>query len=200
LLEQLENLQEDIQNNENTAEGIIKITIPFDLGKQIILPILDEFKEKNPNIQYDITLTDDVISYNQFPFDIAIRYGNLPDSNFIAKKLVDNYRILCASPKYLQKMNISNINDINMLDNYDFITLKINSNTIKKLYLIDQENNKYEVDIKPSYIVNNSYISRQMCINGNGISEKSYWDVKQDLESGTLVQVLPKYRVTLNKN
>lgn len=87
-----------------------------------------------------------------------------------------------------------------MLDNYDFITLKINSNTIKKLYLIDQENNKYEVDIKPSYIVNNGYISRQMCINGNGISEKSYWDVKQDLESETLVQVLPKYRVTLNKN
>lgn len=127
LLEQLENLQEDIQNNENTAEGIIKITIPFDLGKQIILPILDEFKEKNPNIQYDINLTDDVISYNQFPFDIAIRYGNLPDSNFIAKKLVDNYRMLCASPEYLQKMNISNINDINMLDNYDFITLKITS-------------------------------------------------------------------------
>ncbi|WP_432773545.1 LysR substrate-binding domain-containing protein [Francisella salimarina] len=200
LLEQLENLQEDIQNNENTAEGIIKITIPFDLGKQIILPILDEFKEKNPNIQYDINLTDDVISYNQFPFDIAIRYGNLPDSNFIAKKLVDNYRMLCASPEYLQKMNISNINNINMLDNYDFITLKINSNTIKKLYLIDQENNKYEVNIKPSYIVNNGYISRQMCINGNGISEKSYWDVKQNLESGTLVQVLPKYRVTLNKN
>ena len=34
----------------------------------------------------------------------------------------------------------------------------------------------------------------------NGISEKSYWDVKQDLESGTLVQILPNYRVTLNKN
>ncbi|MDE5037925.1 LysR family transcriptional regulator, partial [Francisella tularensis subsp. holarctica] len=45
LLDQLENLQEDIQNNENSAEGVINITIPFDLGKQIILPILDEFKE-----------------------------------------------------------------------------------------------------------------------------------------------------------
>ncbi|MDE5041622.1 LysR family transcriptional regulator, partial [Francisella tularensis subsp. holarctica] len=67
LIDQLENLQEDIQTNENSAEGVIQITIPFDLGKQIILPILDEFKEKNPTIQYDINLSDDVMSYNQFP-------------------------------------------------------------------------------------------------------------------------------------
>ncbi|MDE4944898.1 LysR family transcriptional regulator, partial [Francisella tularensis subsp. holarctica] len=66
-------------------------------------------------------------------------------------------------------------------------------------YLIDQENNKHEVNIKPSYIDNNGYISRQMCLNGNGISEKSFWDVKQDLKSGKLVQVLPIYRLTLNK-
>ncbi|MDE4969653.1 LysR family transcriptional regulator, partial [Francisella tularensis subsp. holarctica] len=54
-------------------------------------------------------------------------------------------------------------------------------------------------NIKPSYIVNNGYICRQMCLYGNVISEKSYWDVKQDLKSCKLVQVLPNYRVTLNK-
>ncbi|MDE4957348.1 LysR family transcriptional regulator, partial [Francisella tularensis subsp. holarctica] len=69
----------------------------------------------------------------------------------------------------------------------------------KKWYLIDQENNKHEFNIKPSYRVNNGYISRQMCLNGNGLSEKSYWDVKQDLKSGKLVQVLPNYIVTINK-
>ncbi|MBD5784465.1 LysR substrate-binding domain-containing protein, partial [Francisella tularensis] len=126
--------------------------------------------------------------------NISIRYGNSSDSNIMAKKLDDNYRMLCAIPEYLKNMDISNTNDINILQNCDFITLKINSNTIKKLYLIDQENNKQEVNIMPSYIVNNGDISRQMCLNGNGISEKSYWDVKQDLKSGKLVQVLPNYR------
>ncbi|AXA33719.1 LysR family transcriptional regulator [Francisella adeliensis] len=195
LLEQLNAVKDNILNDKISAEGSIKITVPFDLGQRLVLPILKRFKEENPNIEYDILFTDDVVSYNQFPFDLAIRFGNLPDSSFISKHLVDNYRILCASPEYLQKNNISNINDINAIKKCQFITLKINSFTIKKWYLIDDERNKIELNINAAYIVNNGYIIRKMCLEGFGVAEKSYWDIKDDLASGRIVQILPKYKV-----
>lgn len=34
-----------------------------------------------------------------------------------------------------------------------------------------------------------------MCLEGFGIAEKSYWDIKDDLASGKIVQILPKYKV-----
>lgn len=200
LLEELNCIKENIQANINKAEGLIRLTIPFDLGEQFILPILDKFSEINPKVKYDILFTDDIVSYNQFPFDIAIRQGNLQNSNFIAKKLIKSYRILCASPKYLKKMNITNINDINILKDCDFITIKINGTAIKNWYLIDPQNNKLEINLNPSCIVNNGYISRKMCLRGYGIASKSYWDIKKDLDSGELVQILPDYKVTLNAN
>ncbi|MED7819451.1 MULTISPECIES: LysR family transcriptional regulator [unclassified Francisella] len=200
LLEELNCIKENIQANINKAEGLIRLTIPFDLGEQFILPILDKFSEINPKVKYDILFTDDIVSYNQFPFDIAIRQGNLQNSNFIAKKLIKSYRILCASPKYLKKMNITNINDINILKDCDFITIKINGTAIKNWYLIDPQNNKLEINLNPSCIVNNGYISRKMCLRGYGIASKSYWDIKKDLDSGELIQILPDYKVTLNAN
>ena len=195
LLEQLNAVKDNILNDEISAEGNIKITVPFDLGQQLVLPILKEFKAENPNIEYDILFTDDIVSYNQFPFDIAIRFGNLSDSSFIAKHLVDNYRILCASPEYLQKNNINDINDLNILKKCSFITLKINSSTLKKWYLVDKENTKHELKINPAYIVNNGYITRKMCLEGFGVAEKSYWDIKDNLDSGELVRILPDYKV-----
>lgn len=198
LLEQLSSVKDNILNDRLSAEGSIKMTIPFDLGQRLVLPMLKRFKEENPNIEYDILFTDDIVSYNQFPFDLAIRFGNLPDSSFIAKRLVSNYRILCATPEYLHRNNISDINDIRVVEKCEFITLKINSATIKKWYLIDDKNNKIELNINPAYIVNNGYITRKMCLEGFGIAEKSYWDIKDDLACGRLVQILPKYKVLFN--
>lgn len=199
VLEQLDCIKEDIQNKKDNIEGLIKITMPFDLGEQFILPILEKFSQNNPKIKYDIFLTDDVVSYNQFPFDIAIRHGNLPNSNFIAKTLTKDYRVLCASPEYLKKAGISNINDINILSKCNFITLKINSSTITNWYLVDS-NNKHKININPSCIVNNGYISRKMCIGGYGVASKSLLDVKKDFELGKLIHILPDYKVILSPN
>ena len=38
--------------------------------------------------------------------DIAIRVGNLDDSNWVVKKLFLSKNILCASPKYLESNSI----------------------------------------------------------------------------------------------
>ena len=34
--------------------------------------------------------------------DVAIRFGEIPDSRLIAKKIASNRRLLCASPAYLR--------------------------------------------------------------------------------------------------
>ncbi len=84
---------------------------------------------------------------------------------------------------------------MSVIETCEFITLKIKSSTIKICYLIDNKNNKIELNIYAAYIVNNSYITRKMCIEGFGIAEKSYWDIKDDIASGKLIQILPKYKV-----
>jgi DNA-binding transcriptional LysR family regulator len=40
-------------------------------------------------------------------FDLGVRFGNLPDSNLIIRRLADNHRVLVASPDYLKQYGIS---------------------------------------------------------------------------------------------
>jgi DNA-binding transcriptional LysR family regulator len=47
-------------------------------------------------------------------------------------------------------------------------------------------------------IANDGSLVRQWCIAGHGIALKSYWDIKDDLASGALQEILSSYSATQN--
>jgi len=44
--------------------------------------------------------------------------------------------------------------------------------------------------------VNNGNVAKQWCLGGQGILLRSIWSVRQELEQGTLVRVLPQWQQT----
>lgn len=49
-----------------------------------------------------MTLSDSIVDLIDSDVDLAFRYGSLNDSSYISRSLASNYRVLCASPDYLQ--------------------------------------------------------------------------------------------------
>jgi DNA-binding transcriptional LysR family regulator len=90
-------------SGEYTAPtGELIVTAPVGLGRLHLIPILAEFLKTYPEIDVRIALSDRIISLFDNHVDVALRIGELPDSNLMALRVGAVRRVVCASPAYLK--------------------------------------------------------------------------------------------------
>jgi DNA-binding transcriptional LysR family regulator len=76
------------------------------IGYRFLLPILPEFAERYPEIDLELDFNDRIVDVIEGGFDAAVRSGDLPDSQLMAKRLGPFRFVLCASPGYLQRHGV----------------------------------------------------------------------------------------------
>jgi DNA-binding transcriptional LysR family regulator len=77
--------------------GTLKIAMPSDLGRNLMLGWLDEFEARHPRC-YQLSVSDRVADMVRQQVDVAIRYGQQDDSSMIALPIAPaNDRVLVAS-------------------------------------------------------------------------------------------------------
>ncbi|MCY1083387.1 LysR family transcriptional regulator [Archangium lansingense] len=81
--------------------GMLTITAPVVSGRQILRPILDAFLDSQPSVKGRLLLLDRSLSLVDERVDVALRIGNLPDSNLVAVRVGEVRKVVCASPAYL---------------------------------------------------------------------------------------------------
>ena len=82
-------------------QGDLVITAPHVLGPAHLLPVVTEFLQTYPDIRVRVRLSDRNLSLIEDHVDVALRVGELPDSNLIATRVGTVHGALCASPAYL---------------------------------------------------------------------------------------------------
>src|SRR3982075_3468634 len=102
LLAEADELEALIRLGVNKISGPIRLSAPIDLGRSYVVPVLDAFLAKHPEVTVDLNLTDGYVDLVGQGQDFAIRYGELIDSTLRVKRLAENRRIVCASPAYLK--------------------------------------------------------------------------------------------------
>ncbi|WP_353613156.1 LysR substrate-binding domain-containing protein [Mangrovibacter phragmitis] len=83
--------------------GILRIAASLPVGIHLIAPVIPQFCAIYPKVKIDLRLSDHVISIVDENIDIAVRLGELADSNLLSRHL-SPYHIGCyASPEYLAR-------------------------------------------------------------------------------------------------
>jgi DNA-binding transcriptional LysR family regulator len=84
--------------------GVLRLSAPSDLGRNVLLYWLDDFQTIYPKLSLQLRISDRAADLFREPLDAGIRYGALPDSMLVAHPLAaNNRRALCAAPAYLGK-------------------------------------------------------------------------------------------------
>lgn len=190
ILAEVRDAEEQLHLGQESFSGPLRITAPSDVGQQHIAAVLSKFIFKYPDITPYLNLTDGVINLSEGGFDLGIRYGLLPDSNLVARKLANSHRVLCASPKYLKRMGTPNTpQDLHKHDCLVMIR-NIEPLTTWNFQTIDGHE---AVTIDAARQCNDGAQIRRWALDGAGIALKSYIDVVQDIKAGRLVTVLDDY-------
>ena len=112
-LEDCQRILNDFNNAEASvslggvkASGHLRVTAPAGFGRVHVAPLIPQFLETNKDVSVSLDLSDRIADIVNENIDVAIRIGQLDDSNLIGVKLADNQRVVVASPAYLKKFGV----------------------------------------------------------------------------------------------
>jgi DNA-binding transcriptional LysR family regulator len=101
ILEQLNHAERAAAGEYTEPKGELVVSAPILFGRLHLLPVVLNFLTAFPEVAVDLMLTDRVTHFLDDQVDVALRIGELPDSNLIATRLGSVRRVTCASPAYL---------------------------------------------------------------------------------------------------
>lgn len=95
-----------VRDLASTPRGLLRITMPVALGRQHIMPALNQFLLDYPEIRIEIDLNDRMVNLVQEGFDLAIRHSQTAPETYVAWPLANTGSHLVASAAYLHKYGV----------------------------------------------------------------------------------------------
>lgn len=190
VMAELAQARDALARQRQEISGLLKITAPHSFGRRRLVPLLAQFSAQHPQLRVQLQLNDELLDLIVGGFDIAIRYGKLRDSSMVARELVQNRRILCASPDYLRRHG--HPQRLSDLGRHRCI---VGGTASLTEWRFNKDRRTARVRITAHAVCNDGEAVHAMALEGLGIALKSIWDVADDLTGGRLVQVLPKHAV-----
>ena len=103
ILADLNEAERYVADAQCQVSGRIRLALPLGFGVSQLAAPIGDFLAENPAIRIDIDLNDRQLNLIEENIDLAIRIGELEDSNLIARKLASVHFAICASPDYLKR-------------------------------------------------------------------------------------------------
>ena len=98
----LESAKAALGREQVSPRGTLRVAAPASFARMHIVPGLPEFCRRYPMLALDMRISDSIVDLVEGAFDAAVRYTELSDSSFVARRLAPDNRVLVASPDYIQ--------------------------------------------------------------------------------------------------
>jgi DNA-binding transcriptional LysR family regulator len=192
-LQALDDAHAALQTGRNVVRGKLRISATSDFGRNLLSTWLDEFNTQYPDVNFALVLSDGLSNMLQDDIDLAIRFGELPDSSLIARRLASNRRVLCASPDYIARHGMPA--EPRDLENFRCIVHGTMPGAINEWqFTRGAEVQTYTVPAETARETNDGAVAREWALRGHGVIVKSIWDIAADLHAGRLTILLPDWR------
>lgn len=192
ILAQEEAALDAMGHGRSEPSGTLRFAASSTFAQLYIVPLLPQFLECYPGISFDLRLSDTNFNLIEGSFDLALRNGALADSSLKARKLSEDYRILCASPAYLEAQGTPRKPED--IASHQLIGFKRQPhwplvNPDGKEFLLECVKQQCRI------VLDDGFSQRLATLAGAGISINSLWSVYDDIQRGDLIRVLPEWSV-----
>ncbi len=191
VLESIETACASVGAGSILPQGKLRVTASASFGRMHLLPVLDNFLQRYPDLLVDLHLSDSIVDMVEGGFDIAIRDASLNDSTLIARKLATVNRIVCASPDYLAQYG-------EPLSPDDLLNHQCVNLMGLETWVFDTPGGPKSIKTKNRLRTDNGEAARDACVKGVGITLSSIWCSYQHIQRGDLVQILKDYPLVSN--
>src|SRR5262245_22066654 len=165
----------------------INASVPF--GQHVLLPLVPRFLELHPQVTLDIVLTDRVVDLMEERTDVAIRWGELPPSDLVARRLGTTRQVIVASPAYLERFGTPRTPQELEAHNRVGFTYR---RTVPD-WPLRIDGRSVDVPVIGNVRAGDGETLRQLLIKGVGLGRLSLYHVQADIDAGRLIPVLEEF-------
>jgi DNA-binding transcriptional LysR family regulator len=171
-------------------QGILKVSAPSLLATRRFAEIIAAYQRKYPRVLIDLRLENRFVDLVQEGYDMALRATSHPSPSLIVRPLCDVPFLLVGSPACLEERGYPR--EPGDIEAYPMVLPNYTSLETARF-----EGPKGTVVVKNRAVIKTSDVAMSLqCVHaGMGLAYLPEWIVASDLKEGSLVHVLPAYRL-----
>jgi DNA-binding transcriptional LysR family regulator len=188
-LDSYDKVSDDLSSLVERPSGTIRLAVNLFTATAYLPGVLQRFRRRYPEIQLSITTTDNAIRLVEGGFDVAIHSGSMPESSVVGVRLREFRRILCASPEYLAQRGVpARPEDLAQHDCIVYSTKEPLN------WFFGRGKRVIAQPIQPCIEADTYILLVALARAGLGIARLGLDVLKEDLDAGRLVEVMPDYK------
>jgi DNA-binding transcriptional LysR family regulator len=169
--------------------GRLRVTMPVHFGRRCVAPVLLALARDYPALELDLSLSDRIADLAEGGYDLAIRTGTLEDrADVIARRVARQRMIVCASPSYLERHGAPR--QIADIGTHQAVVYGRSGRARPWLFPCDDG---APVEVMPVSRLRFDDLDAiaDAVTDGMGLGWLPSWLVRERLQAGALVQLLP---------
>jgi DNA-binding transcriptional LysR family regulator len=172
-------------------KGLLRLEVQGTLARHFLLPNLPGFLAEYPDIEINMSESDRWVDLIREGVDCVLRFGQLPDSDMVARQVTMLERLTCATPDYFARFGMPT--DPFALDGHRMIGIRsLTTGRVRPMeFLIDGALKQFPLAAPMSVTGPESYLASARL--GLGLVQVPRFHAEADLANGTLVPVLQKW-------
>lgn len=175
---------------QGKVSGKLRLSVSSDLGRNTLLPWIDELLDQHPMLSVDLMVGDSLSDFFQDQVDMVLRYGKPEDSTMVSFQIATTRRITCASPDYISTFG-EPTHPKGLREHHCLLYRRAGRLFNHWEYM--ENSSTYKIKVDCNRVSNDTDIVRRWAVNGKGITYRSEIDIFPDLRSGRLVRLLTDY-------
>ena len=171
--------------------GMLRIEVQGTLARHFLMPGLPDFFARYPDIEITMSEGDRYVDLVREGVDCVLRFGALPDSDMVARRIGLMQRMTYAAPGYVARFGMPA--DIAALSGHHMVGLRrLSTGVLEPLQFIVGDGTERVLLPAPMSVTGpESYIVSARL--GLGLVQMPNFHAANDLAQGTLVRVLPDF-------
>lgn len=180
-----------VNDLSTTPRGRLRVNAPVTFGACRLAPLVTRYLQAHPDVEVELTLSDRYVDVVDEGYDAVIRVGPLKDTALAMRELATYPLVACASPAYLAASGAPDAPE--ELANHCCLTFVNWSGLPYAEWRFTKAGRVHAVQVRSRLQINDGRALLAAALDGHGIILQPEVVVRDDLDTGRLVRVMPAY-------
>jgi DNA-binding transcriptional LysR family regulator len=173
--------------------GRLRVFTTIDSGQTLSTRLLAEFLKANPKVTAELAFTNRPMQFIREGCDAGIVAGRLTDEGVVARPAGSIRQYLAASPPLVERN--SRARSPGDLESWPWVELSgIQFREQNRVTLYDSKGKEHVLSISPVLLSEGVTSIREAVLAGLGVALLPDWLIREDIRSGRLLRVLPRWK------
>jgi len=189
VLDEITEIERHAAGVHAAPSGLVTVSASVLFGRMAVAPSLLNLLERYPDLAVNAVFLDRVVNIVEEGVDVAVRIADLPDSSFLATRVGETRRIVCAAPAYAEVHGLPEMpDDLARHATIDFINASRSG-----AWTFHRNGAPETARHRPRFRVNSADVAIAAAKAGKGLTRVLRYMVAADIEAGALVPVLDAF-------